>query len=119
VADLFGCDLVTHRLDRDGYAFEGKSRAHIVAWEKENGPRPLDADGKPMPIDHLCRRRNCRAVHHLEAVTKSENEKRKIWSYRMRRKRCPKGHDLNVTRAITPEDGVVCRECNKEHRGDQ
>lgn len=112
VDQVFGCEIVTSRLDRDGYAFHGKTRAHIKAWVDAFGPVP---DG--MEIEHSCRRRNCRAVHHLELVTRSENEKRKSFRYRMRRKACPRGHDLSVNRVMTPEGGVVCRQCNREARG--
>jgi hypothetical protein len=107
---IYGCELVMHRLDKDGYAFQGTSRAHIVAWVAVNGAVP-----EGMVLDHLCRRRNCRAVHHLEAVTQGENEKRKAWKYRAKRKLCPKGHDLNVNRVVVmPEGGVVCRQCNRD-----
>jgi hypothetical protein len=106
---VFGCELVITRLDRDGYAYHGKSRAHIVAWVAKHGPVPSDH-----VIDHLCRRRNCRAPHHLEAVTQSENERRKSWSYRVKRTHCPSGHDLATNKVITPERGVVCRSCNRE-----
>jgi hypothetical protein len=107
--DAFGCVLVTHRLDREGYAFHGSSRSHIVAWVNAHGPIP-----EGMEVDHLCRRRNCKAVHHLELVTRSENEKRKSWKYRAKRKQCPKGHDLQVNRVVTSEGGVICRQCNRE-----
>ena len=104
--DPYGCDLVTHRLDRDGYAFEGSSRAHIVAWVAVNGPVPAGH-----VIDHGCRRRNCRAEIHLEAVTESENQKRKSFAYLLKRKTCKRGHDMELNRIITPQRGVVCREC--------
>lgn len=106
---IFGCDLVTSRLDREGYAFHGSSRAHIVAWTNERGPVP-----EGFEIDHLCRRRNCRALHHLELVTRGENEKRKSWKHRAKRTRCPRGHDLVANRAVTPEGGITCRTCNRE-----
>jgi hypothetical protein len=106
---VFGCDLVLTGLDRDGYAYHGKSRAHIVAWIERNGPVP---PGKE--LDHMCRRRNCRAAHHIEAVTPSENGKRKDWSYRVKRARCPRGHALRTNRQVTPERGIVCRMCNRE-----
>ncbi len=107
---VFGCDLATGRLDKDGYAYHGRSRAHIVAYEQANGPVP---DG--MVIDHLCMRRNCRALHHLELVTQSENLMRREWRYRAKRKVCPKGHDLTVHRIVVPpRAGVVCRQCNRE-----
>lgn len=110
-ADPFGCELVTSRLDRDGYAYHGKSRAHIVAWVAVNGPVP---DGKY--IDHLCRRRSCRAVWHLEAVTKAENERRKSWRYLSRMKACQFGHSLEHA-AVTPEGGRICRGCMAKHMG--
>jgi hypothetical protein len=106
---IFGCTLSTGRLDRDGYAYWGKTRAHIHAWTVANGPVP---DG--MVLDHLCRRRACSAVHHLEPVTQSENEKRKSWRYRARRTHCPKTHNLRTNGVITPEGGRVCRQCNRE-----
>ena len=110
VDPVFGCELVTSRLDKDGYAYHGLSRAHIVAWEAAHGPRPLDDEGKPKPIDHLCRRRNCRALHHLELVTKRENELRKSWRYRVAIKRCPRGHSMEHA-LVTPEMGRLCRTC--------
>jgi hypothetical protein len=109
---IFGCIIASGRLDRDGYAFHGKTRAHIVAYEQNHGPI---AEG--MEVDHLCRRRNCCAPHHLELVTRSENEKRKSWRYRARRTTCPKGHDLKLNGAVTPEGGRVCRQCNREAEG--
>ncbi len=109
MSDDFGCDLVEHRLDKDGYAYHGKTRAHIAAWVEMHGPVP---DG--MVLDHMCRRRNCRALHHLEPVTQSENEKRKRWGYLVRRAKCPKGHDLKLNAVITPERGRTCRICNRE-----
>jgi hypothetical protein len=105
---IFGCELATGRLDREGYAFHGKTRAHIAAWEAANGPRP-----EGMEIDHMCRRRNCKALHHLELVTRSENERRKSFKHRIKRTHCPRGHSLATNRAVTPEGGIVCRECNR------
>lgn len=109
---IFGCDLVTTRLDREGYAFHGKTRAHIAAWTAEHGQVPDEHE-----LDHLCRRRNCRALHHLELVTRSENEKRKSWKYRARRTHCPRGHELYLHGIVTPEGGRVCRACNREAQG--
>lgn len=107
---VFGCEFASGRLDRDGYAFHGKTRAHIAAWEAAHGPRP-----EGMEIEHRCRRRNCIALHHLRLVTRSENEKLKSFAYRLKVP-CPKGHDQS-NRAVTPEGGVVCRACNREAQG--
>lgn len=109
VRDQYGCVLVTSRLDRDGYAYHGSSRAHIVAWvAAHGGPVP-----EGMVLDHMCRRRNCRALIHLEPVTQSENELRKRWAYRIKRKVCSSGHDLTLHRQVTPEGGIVCRRCSQ------
>lgn len=109
---LYGCHLATGRRDKDGYAWHGRSRAHKVAWESQHGLVP---DG--MELDHACRRRHCQALHHLELVTRSENEKRKSWRYRARRTKCPVGHDMSLNAIVTPEGGRVCRACNQEARG--
>lgn len=105
---IFGCHLATGRLDRDGYAFFGRSRAHLVAWERERG-----AITSGLELDHLCRRRNCVALHHLELVTRAENELRKSWRRRARLTHCPSGHGLASNRIVTPEGGAVCRACNR------
>ena len=107
--DEFGCDIATGRLDYDGYAFHGKTRAHIVAWVAVNGPVP-----EGHVIDHMCRVRACKAEHHLEAVTESENQKRKSFAYLLKRKTCKRGHNLKLHRVITKERGIVCRQCNRE-----
>lgn len=106
---IFGCELATSRLDKDGYAFHGRSRAHIAAWVAINGAVP---DGKV--LDHLCRRRHCSAHWHLEPVTQSDNERRKSWRARARRERCARDHDLRVQGIVTPEGGIVCRQCNAD-----
>lgn len=111
---VYGCDIAIGRRDRDGYVHCGNSRAHIVAWEHENGPVPTG-----LVLDHMCRNRACRALHHLEPVTQSENERRKSFAYLSRRKLCPKGHQLNLANRIVvqPYGGIVCRQCNKEAAG--
>jgi hypothetical protein len=105
---VFGCELATGRLDKDGYAFHGRTRAHIAAWTAKYGPIPPDKE-----IDHLCRRRACRALHHIELVTRSENELRKSWRHRARIKWCPRGHRMELYAIVTPEGGRVCRACNQ------
>jgi hypothetical protein len=111
IADpVFGCELVT-RVDKDGYGLVGRDRAHILAWVNEHGPVPDDR-----VLDHLCRRRNCKALHHLEPVTQSENEKRKHLSYRMQRTHCARGHSLTDA-LMTLEGGRLCRTCHHEAKG--
>lgn len=110
---VFGCELVTAPLDSKGYGRDGTKRAHVAAWERANGPVADDVE-----LDHLCRRRNCRALHHLELVTRGENERRKSLRYRLRRTKCPRGHDLTGANRVVVGDtgGVVCRICNQEAR---
>lgn len=109
VRDEFGCELWLGRLSRDGYAaINGTLRAvHLLRWEHEVGPIP-----EGTRLDHMCRRRHCIAIHHLEPVTPGENERRKIWRHRLRPK-CRVGHDLRLQSVITPEGGRVCRMCNQ------
>lgn len=45
---------------------------HIVSWTNENGILPSNKH-----LDHLCRRRNCRADLHLEMVTPKQNQQRR------------------------------------------
>lgn len=106
----FGCELVTV-VDRDGYGLVGRERAHTKAWSDVHGPVP---EGKE--LDHTCRRRNCRALHHLELVTRGTNEQRKSWAHRARLTTCARGHSL-ADALITPEGGRVCRTCNHEAKG--
>jgi hypothetical protein len=110
---IYGCVIASGRLDRDGYAFHGKSRAHIVAYEAELGPVP-----EGMVLDHGCNNRACKAVHHLQAVTQSENLKRRNWRYRMKLAKCPRGlHDMTLHGVVMPNRGRVCRQCNREAEG--
>jgi hypothetical protein len=118
VDSAFGCWRWTGRRDRrDGRALIWRGQSPIVAYravyEAERGPI-----GEGLVLEHWCRRPDCVAPHHLEPVTQSENEKRKFYRYRARMKTCPRGHDLTVNRGITPEGGQVCRQCNREARGE-
>jgi hypothetical protein len=106
---VFGCRLSTGRRDHDGYAFHGRTRAHIAAWEAEHGPVP---DG--MEVQHDCKRRACCNVAHLRLVTRVQNERLKYWRNIAREKKCSRGHDLSINAMVTPEGGRVCRTCTRE-----
>jgi hypothetical protein len=84
------------------------SSAYRVVYERERSKVPDER-----VLDHLCRRPDCVAPHHLEPVTKEENERRKSWRYRVRIARCPGGHELAANAAMTPEGGRTCRLCNR------
>lgn len=110
---VFGCELWMGRTTKSGYGRDGLHGAHRVAWEAEYGPVP-----EGFVLDHLCGVRNCVALHHLEAVTQSENLLRRSWGYRCRIKLCAKGHDLKVHAVAMPATkGRVCRQCNREAMG--
>lgn len=113
VDPVFACWEWTGKLDRDGYpiVWRGKlpDRAHRYVYECERGAIP-----EGMALDHMCRNRKCVAPHHLEPVTRSENERRKSWRYRAKRVSCPVGHPMALHGVVTPNGGKVCRECNRE-----
>lgn len=104
--DMYGCELWRGRRTRDGYGLDGAQLAHHAAWERERGPIP---DGKE--LDHVCRRRLCVRVEHLEPVSRRENELRKSWRHRVRRNKCACGADLRARGIRTPEGGILCRRC--------
>jgi hypothetical protein len=111
--DTFGCVLWLGKTTKDGYPIvygSGGGLAHRIALvqageDLEHG----------LEVDHMCRRRLCVRVEHLEAVTRQENELRKSWRYRARRTHCRRGHEL-ASAIITPEGGRICRTCNQEGR---
>jgi hypothetical protein len=104
---VYGCWLWTGRRDREGYGRTGAALAYHAVYAAEVGAVPPEHE-----LDHCCRRRNCVAPHHLEPVKRRENERRKQWSYRIRRRRCARGHDLYERGRRTPEGGIVCRTCS-------
>ncbi len=107
---VFGCELVESPRDRDGYGMDGRERAHRAAWKRVHGEIAAG-----MELGHRCRRRNCRALHHLELVTRQKNEQDKAWKRRAREVTCPRGHAMATNRVVIPETGgVVCRKCNQE-----
>lgn len=72
---IAGCIVWTGALNDSGYGrmkIHSKfRRAHIVAWEIQNGPVAAG-----LCIDHLCRVRCCINPAHMELVTPSENVRR-------------------------------------------
>lgn len=48
-----------------------KGPAYRIAYEWMVGPIP-----EGMQLDHLCRRKDCVNPHHLEPVTRAENQRR-------------------------------------------
>ena len=95
------CWLWTARLDKDGYGRyrvgSSLQQAHRVA-ALENGPIP---DG--YEVDHLYGVRRCVKPEHLEAVTRTVNNQRRITGS------CRKGHPMRQYR-----DRRICPTCIAE-----
>jgi len=107
IDELYGCHIWQGTKDRFGYGVKGKRSAHKVIWEELNGPVP---EGKT--LDHLCRRTSCVNPEHLELCSQAENNRRKSWRYRVKRKQCSNGHSLKRYGLRTPEGGILCRRCH-------
>lgn len=109
VDPTYGCHLWTGKRGDNGrpIVWRGKrpSSAYRIAYEQAG--LAIAAD---QVLDHLCRRALCVNPWHLEPVTQAENERRKSWAYRCKRRRCSAGHDLGDA-MVTPEMGRLCRTC--------
>ncbi len=65
-------------------------RVHRLAWAWQRGPIPAG-----LTLDHLCRKRACVNVAHLELVTRGENVLRgdTITAANARKQQCKRGHE--------------------------
>ena len=109
-----GCWLWLGYTDRKGYGIFGVSsgktvKAHRFSYELFVGPIP-----EGLPLDHLCRTRNCVNPFHLEPVTNQENV---IRGFRARtaKTHCKNGHELTESNTYHhPKTGWRdCRKCRK------
>ena len=100
-----GCWLWRSKTTTRGYA------PYREVYEAEVGPVP---EGKE--LDHECRIRACVAPYHLRAVTRRENMKRQRWSYRVKIRWCPEGHDMSRVSIRTEYGGRVCGVCSGVRR---
>ncbi|TFV34331.1 hypothetical protein E4K10_18090 [Streptomyces sp. T1317-0309] len=106
-------------------------KAHRFAYELANGPIPKPVEGeKPLVLDHLCRRRNCVNVAHLELVDSRTNTLRgnSPSARNAAKTRCDSGHDLTTpanvyikTRGTRPNGSPrsperVCRTCQRQYK---
>lgn len=114
VDPIFGCHLWTGSLSDNGRPIRWMGKrpvyAYKLAYEAKYG-----AVAEDRVLDHGCRRPLCCNPDHLEPITKSENEKRKSWRYRLKMTKCPRGHSLDDA-MVTPEGGRLCRTCSKDAR---
>lgn len=91
----------------NGYSRNGQGYIHRLVWEYYHGPIP-----EGLEIDHLCFRRDCINIEHLEAVTHAENVRRQA----ARITHCPRGHAYDADNTATHGGKRVCKTCRREER---
>lgn len=113
------CYVFEGAKNKGGYGVVGLGRrelgtalAHRVSYEMTYGPIPEGLD-----LDHLCCTKSCINELHLEAVTKTENQRRQ------RKKYCRSGrHRMVDDNVLHPERGMGwrrCRACKNESQRDR
>ena len=117
--DANGCWLWTGSIGGGGYGRFKTHRttyAHRAAYEMMVGPIP-----RGLELDHLCRVRRCVNPVHLEAVTRSENQRRgqTVAAVNATRTHCPQGHpytDPNTGTSVRSSGLTVryCRACKRD-----
>jgi hypothetical protein len=84
--------------------------AHRLSYQLVNGNINIH-----LPIDHLCRNRDCVNPNHLEQVSFRENMVRSpnhIGNDNRAKTHCKRGHEYNVRNTyITPKGFRDCRVC--------
>jgi hypothetical protein len=111
------CWLWTGTLDRDGYGkmmVKGHNcRAHRLVYEWVKGEIP-----NRLPLDHICRVRNCVNPDHLEPVTVRENTLRGIApsAINARKTVCHNGHEFTPENTYIRPDAPMrnCRKCRAD-----
>jgi len=103
-------------IDRDGYGVVYRDsynwRAHRWVWALVHGLTEL-------PLDHLCRTRNCVNPEHLEPVTTAVNNQR-IPTWGGNAEKCSKGHPFTEENTLSRAGGKRrCRICHREQERDR
>lgn len=114
VNKVTGCWIWLAAPGANGYARLDGTSAHRVYYEKFVGAIPEGYE-----VDHLCERRNCVNPEHLEAVTKSENNRRRahIQYSGKNAGECRRGHPMtgeNVQYHGKKRKVSVCRQCARD-----
>ena len=112
--DSDGCWRWIGYCDRRGYGkvqFRGRGYvAHRLFYTAIVGPTTL-------PLDHLCRTRNCVNPDHLEPVGHSVNVQRGRAGERQRqRTHCPQGHPYSGDNLLVYPSGRSCRQCMRDRK---
>ncbi|MBC9714057.1 HNH endonuclease [Streptomyces sp. TRM66268-LWL] len=107
------CHLWSGSQNEKGYGtfwLDGRTvKAHRYAFEQANGPIPAGLE-----VDHRCRRRECVAPAHLEAVTHRTNILRSTNHVAARAAvtHCPAGHPYDQANTYRAPNGTrKCRAC--------
>jgi hypothetical protein len=84
----------------------GTARAHRWAYEATHGQIP-----EGMVLDHICGRKECVNVDHLEPVSQGENVRRHFRKITQ----CVNGHPYDEANTyVSPSGQRSCRACNRE-----
>lgn len=110
ITDENGCWLWQGALSHNGYA----DRISVEGKRMRPTHYALALAGRPVPdgleIDHLCMIPSCVNPDHLEAVTRSENERRKHAA----RPTCRNGHPKDESPRYTGRGRDECQVCRRE-----
>ena len=98
------CVLWEGKTDRDGYGYEGRGRAHRLAYAAVHGPIPAG-----LHVLHSCDNPPCVNVEHLFLGTNLDNIRDKVAKGRARGPARGSGH---FNARLTEADVVWIRESN-------
>lgn len=98
-------------LDRDGYGVVSRDGYN---WRAHRWVHALVYGLTELPLDHLCRTRNCVNPDHLEPVTTAVNNQR-IPTWGGNATHCSRGHEFTPENTLSRSDGKRrCRTCHRE-----
>jgi hypothetical protein len=106
------CIEWTGYIGPNGYGQAGDrglvTTAHRRVWLWVNGPTDL-------PLDHLCRRRSCVNIRHLEPVTAALNNERARDAAQVMpaATHCKNGHEWTAATTKQKRSGRSCRVCDR------
>lgn len=94
-------------------------RAHVIAWEWENGPVPSGKELDHFRFPDRCIGPACCNPAHLKAVSHRENSLRAISAgpaVNARKTHCPEGHPYDMERYSKGHRRRECSICTKAYR---